>query len=379
MKTVAFVTHILTHYRVRFHELVKEHLEDAGIKYRLIYSDPQGTAADKGDTVELDWAEKIPSRQLRLLGKDIIFQSYLDQTKDVDLLVIGQENRLIANYAAIVLRRLQKRRIAFFGHGKNFQAAGKKPLAEAWKSRWSNTVQWWFTYTDGCASIVEQNGFPKEFITVINNSIDLTAIKSEINAVPYERIESVRADMLSGSRNIAVYVGGIYKEKRIPFLIEAAKIIRASVPDFQLLVMGGGPDAGLVAEAAAAHPWIHHVGPKFGLEKTELVLTAKVWLMPGLVGLAVLDSFAYGVPIVTTDLPYHSPEFDYLTDGVNGVVVKDSQSISRYARAVVDLLDNEQHRATLIRGASESLEAYSIEKMAARFASGAERALKTLT
>ena len=355
---------------------MKENLEEAGIKYRLLYSDPKGTAAEKGDTVELDWAEKIPSKQLRILGKEIILQSYLDRTKDVDLLVIGQENRLIANYAAIILGRLRKRPVAFFGHGKNFQAAGKKPLAEAWKRRWSNTVQWWFTYTDGCASIVEQNGFPKEFITVVNNSIDLNAIKSEINAVPSQVRESLRADMLRGSRNVAVYVGGIYKEKRIPFLIEAAKVIRASVPDFQLLVIGSGPDAGLVAEAAAAYPWIHHAGPKFGIEKTELVLTAKVWLMPGLVGLAVLDSFAYGVPIVTTDLPYHSPEFEYLTDGVNGVVVHDSQSTSEYARAVVDLLDNEQHRAALIRGASEALKAYSIEKMAARFASGAERALR---
>ena len=42
-------------------------------------------------------------------------------------------------------------------------------------------------------------------------------------------------------------------------------------------------------------------------------------LLPGAVGLGVLDSFAFDVPLVTVDLPYHGPEIDYVRDGENGV------------------------------------------------------------
>jgi L-malate glycosyltransferase len=38
-------------------------------------------------------------------------------------------------------------------------------------------------------------------------------------------------------------------------------------------------------------------------------------LMPGLVGLAVLDAFADGIPRVTTVIEYHSPEIEYLVPG----------------------------------------------------------------
>jgi glycosyltransferase involved in cell wall biosynthesis len=97
---------------------------------------------------------------------------------------------------------------------------------------------------------------------------------------------------------------------------------------------------------------LHALGPKFGAEKTLYVSLGKVWLMPGLVGLGVLDSFAYETPMVTTQLPYHSPEIDYLQDGVNGVIVRDSDNPQAYADAVHRVLSDLQYRDTLIQGAA---------------------------
>jgi hypothetical protein len=41
-------------------------------------------------------------------------------------------------------------------------------------------------------------------------------------------------------------------------------------------------------------------------------ILSKLVLMPGLVGLAVLDASALEVPLVTTAVPYHTPELTTL-------------------------------------------------------------------
>jgi glycosyltransferase involved in cell wall biosynthesis len=105
------------------------------------------------------------------------------------------------------------------------------------------------------------------------------------------------------------------------------------------------------------------------------VRLAKAFLMPGLVGLAVLDAFAYGTPMVTTDLPYHSPEIDYLEDGVNGVMVRDSEDPLAYARAVARVLTDDAYRAQLQAGGQAAMATYTIENMASRFAAGVVTAL----
>ena len=50
---------------------------------------------------------------------------------------------------------------------------------------------------------------------------------------------------------------------------------------------------------------------------------ANLMLIPGLVGLAVVDSFAAQCPVVTTDFRGHSPEFEYIEwdkwPGITGI------------------------------------------------------------
>lgn len=68
------------------------------------------------------------------------------------------------------------------------------------------------------------------------------------------------------------------------------------------------------------------------------MLLARVFLMPGLVGLAILDAGAAGLPLVTTDYPWHSPEIAYLDPGVNGLPIRLWRDPGAYVDAVAGLL-----------------------------------------
>src|SRR5439155_20640401 len=98
------------------------------------------------------------------------------------------------------------------------------------------------------------------------------------------------------------------------------------------------------------HSWIKYIGPKFDQEKVPYFMLSKLFLMPGVVGLAVLDAFALAVPLVTTAVPGHGPEIDYLDDGTNGILVHQVQSLVAYARTVADLLRYEYQRRLIIEG-----------------------------
>jgi glycosyltransferase involved in cell wall biosynthesis len=240
---------------------------------------------------------------------------------------------------------------------------------------WSRQADWWFAYTERCARVVERFGFPSERITVFNNAVDVNGMQAERASITAQEIAELRDRLYGRSRNVGLYVGGLYPEKRIDFLLEAAGQVRNQIPDFNLVVIGGGPNSGDVTAAAAKFRWIHYLGPKFGREKTLYAAASRVLLMPGLVGLGVLDSFAYQTPMITTDYPFHSPEVDYLIHGQNGLMTRPYMDVRAYSDAIVALLQDDSLHARLVRGAEASARDFTIEAMVTRFAVGVMSAL----
>ena len=113
----------------------------------------------------------------------------------------------------------------------------------------------------------------------------------------------------------------------VKFLITAAIEVRRRVLDFALIVIGAGVDRARVEASVKVYPWLHYPGPLFGKEKVEILRLGRVFMMPGLIGLAILDCAAAGLPAVTTAYPYHSPEIAYLEQGRNGLIVRDCRTL----------------------------------------------------
>src|SRR5690606_25789167 len=111
-----------------------------------------------------------------------------------------------------------------------------------------------------------------------------------------------------------------------------------------------GIEAFKIQNTANIHSWIKYIGPKFKRELVPYFLISSVFLMPGLVGLAVLDCFALGVPLITTQHNNHSPEIDYLENNFNGIIVPDSTNPVHFANTVINLLQDEHKRLRLVTG-----------------------------
>jgi glycosyltransferase involved in cell wall biosynthesis len=112
------------------------------------------------------------------------------------------------------------------------------------------------------------------------------------------------------------------------------------------------------------------------MEKVELMTLGHVFMMPGLMGLAILDAGVAGLAIATTAFPWHSPEIAYLEPEISGVKVADWENPQAYAAAVCALLSDPDRLASMAGAARAMADRYSIETMAGNFATGAMEALK---
>jgi glycosyltransferase involved in cell wall biosynthesis len=367
-RSVLIIQEHLPAFRVPFYEALRADLAGRGIDLKLVFASNQRNTFLKEP---LNWAIDVPIRWWGPVG----WQPVLGLARKTDLVIVQQETKYLVNPVLQILASLGGSPVAYWGHGKNFQAAGTGGLAAKVKKFLATKVHWWFAYNNLSARIVAKLGFSADRITSVGNAIDTTAMIERRKAVTMTELDALRTRLGLNSENIAVYTGGLYSNKRIRFLFEAARRIRRQIPDFHLLVVGDGPDRHLVSEAGLQDPWIHDIGPLGSLDKIPYWALSKVLLMPGGVGLVILDSFALGVPMVTTDTHLHGPEIDYLRNNVNGLLIPCGNDSERYAEEVSKLMLDPTALARLRDGAINSASEYSIERMVDNFTHGVMAAL----
>ena len=372
---VYIVNRLLTHYRRPFYELLKKRLDVVGVELGLIYGAPSKREARKNDNVEITWAHHITNKCIEIGPYTLYWQPCLRELRGADLVIVEQASKLLLNYVLLIMQLLGNVRLCFWGHGKNFQEHNASTIGEGIKEFVSRHVHWWFAYNDLSSDVIKSLGYPESRITSVQNAIDTCRLVEARQQTTQDKLARIKKEMEIRGENVCLFTGGMYPEKRLDFLLGACERIRDAVKDFEMIFIGAGIDDNKVKKAAAVHTWIHYVGPKFNGDKVPYFMLSKLVLMPGLVGLAVLDSFAMETPLVTTNISYHSPEIDYLVNGINGVSVQDAENPKAYADIVCRLLKNHDEREKLVEGCRVARDKYTLEKMVERFASGVMKAL----
>jgi len=120
------------------------------------------------------------------------------------------------------------------------------------------------------------SGYPDDRITRVQNAIDTAALAAAAARVDDEQLASLRAELGVVGGNVCIFVGAMYADKRLPFLLEACELIRRDVPDFEIIFVGDGPESAVVREAADHAPWIHYVGARFDDGKVPYFLLANL-------------------------------------------------------------------------------------------------------
>src|SRR5271170_3882483 len=257
MKNVLIIEEQIKRYRKPFYERLHRALAQENVQLKVVYSAPSPAEVRKNDNCELPRAYGLRVKGYWFGKERLLFQPALRQILAADLVVVDHANRFVVNHFLLPLSLFHLKSVAFWGLGENLQA-DRSRFSEWYKERTLNWVDWWFAYTEGTARYLRQHSVPPEKITAVQNSVDTRIIQMCVKNLSLDARAELRAKLGMGSFTpVGIFVGMLHKVKSIPFLIRAGEKVRQTVPEFQLIVVGGGPDEEEIKHSAAHFQWVH--------------------------------------------------------------------------------------------------------------------------
>lgn len=189
-----------------------------------------------------------------------------------------------------------------------------------------------------------------------NNTIDT----NQINSIYNFTIKSLEKPSI-------LFIGRLIANKNINDIFDYYYKLRENInKNLTLQIIGDGPEYEIVKNHSNSDENIIWHGSIIDENKIASIMEQINFVfIPGHSGLSIVHSFAYGKPYVTsTKYKKHPPEFSYLKDGYNGLVLSgNDEDINKLKR----LLTNFDYYKHLCENAKKTSEYLSIENWVNQF------------
>lgn len=201
------------------------------------------------------------------------------------------------------------------------------------------------------AKAVTDLGVQSQRVLVISNGVDV----ARFNPLPFHY-----------RRNVILYVGSLIERKGIKFLLAAMPDVFAAFPDYQLLIVGEGPQYRMLKQMAESLNIIDKVeflGFQTHDKVRVLMQQAKLLVLPSIEeaqGVVLLEALACGTPVVASNVG-GIPEV--VTPEV-GVIVPCADTVA-LSEAILSVLSNTEmwlNMSYQARLRAENI--YSLERIA---------------
>lgn len=299
---------------------------------------------------------------LKIFGLQLVWQSINKHInpKNYDLIILPEGVLYFSNYLLMLRAFFAGTAVGFYSHGFNHQRKesilGK--LLEAVRQLVHRRAALVITYSQtGADFIVRSNPAMAGRVFVALNTLDVNSIHETALSISRNEILKMRTSWgFSLNDVVLAFVGRISNEKNPQFVISAVRELRHEGFSVRALFIGDGPAlqelrSCLLGESEDVQASIKLLGRVSVSEVTPILKASDISVMPGMTGLAIVHSFAVGVPYVTIESPLHSPEIEYLISDVNGIITKNSNQ--SFIGGVRTLIKNPELRTKM--GASGNL------------------------
>ena len=149
------------------------------------------------------------------------------------------------------------------------------------------------------------------------------------NAIDYSRFYSGKSQSFSGGKLRLISVGSLVPKKNQQLLIQMASLLRTNEIDFELLILGDGPERVQLEEEIAVQGLTGLVQLLGNVNDVPFYLhQADLFLHPAIYepfGLVLLEAMAAGLPVVSLD---GGGNRDILVDGKNGFLISENDANS---------------------------------------------------
>ena len=270
-----------------------------------------------------------------------------------DVAILELNPRMLSSWLMLLARRALKRPTLLWGHA--WPRSGRGARTDALRGRMRRLADLVIVYTET----------ERRELAELEPGVAVVAAPNAL----YRAAEIRPAELADPPPRSFVCVGRLVPLKKPDLLVRAFLEARPELPDDTTLTfVGEGPmRAGLEAAAAPAGDAVRFAGHvSGGARLRELFEPAIASVSPGAVGLSIVQSNSFGVPMIVARDEPHGPEIEAARDGKNAILV-DSDSSRALADALVAAATaRDRWFAMRARIAAECAERYSVEVMAER-------------
>jgi glycosyltransferase involved in cell wall biosynthesis len=310
-------------------------------------------------------------RAVGLLGNRLFWQYGMSLDPDMghgDVLIVNGNLRILSNFSLMIHARRKRIGIVWWGHGSSKHP---KRLMEAlrWQiMRWVDAI---LLYTNAEVHNYIERGFPRHKLFATNNTIDLQPIDEAISYWTSKRLADFRSVHLL-NKPFVVYCGRLKPDSRVDLALRAITKLWQQGKGCEMAIIGDGAirnDLESLAATLGISNKLRWLGAIY--DQRELApwfLCADAFVYPGPIGLSLIHSMAYGLPVITHgNRQNHGPEIAALRDGENGLLFREGD-VDSLAVALNSLLDRPAHRERLGAAAYRTARAeYSMDAMVDSF------------
>ncbi|MBX3237151.1 MAG: glycosyltransferase family 4 protein [Nitrospiraceae bacterium] len=358
----------IPHYRIAFFGALQREAQRHGL-HLTVYS---GTRFDQ--TVALPFAHRtLPMRYLLGSASGPCWLTGLaGELSGSDIVVAPHELQCLTVPALWLCRHRLTKFWIWWGHGYNFQSSQRSSLGATIASWVKDQLvtkghDGLITYTYRGTEYWCNRGLPAQQVMPFLNTIDVEGLWQVGREVTETSIREMKLRLGLDGKQILLFSGRLYAEKEVEFLLRAYAMVRQAHPNTALLILGDGVERrGLEALAEELGvSGVHFLGEVLDPRESSLYFkVADVLVIPGLVGLAIVHGFAFGVPLITTERDFHSPEIEYLSQRNGLMTVHEPKA---YAHEIVRLLSSPQDLERLRTGCMQSAQQLTLSASANRF------------
>ncbi len=208
----------------------------------------------------------------------------------------------------------------------------------------------------------------KIMLDKLSNDFELNMQKAFVNrpAIDINKFKNSGNDQNKLNKNIVVITGRLNYVKGIIFAILATKDIIKKVDNFELRIIGWGPDEEFLRFSIINLRLENHIKLVGYLDSDSIIhelKSAKIFLLPSVsegISNAVLEAMSIGIPVISTNVGGMS---EVIKNGINGILI-DPYSPSQISESIIKLIENIELCNSIVRSARVTVENdYNLERL----------------
>ena len=301
----------------------------------------------------------------------------LDGMTKGDVLVISGEPQNITNVLLAIAAKFRGVSVIWWGHHRSATSREFRVKIRLLLAKTLSDI--FLCYTKSGRDYLIARGFSENRVFATWNTIDLEPIKRAREYWTQGRLSDFRAQHDVGNRPMLLLCSALRPKTRLDLLIHALADPRLAQKNPVLIVIGVGPkerEYKVLAKELEVDDYIMWLGAERDQMKlAPWFLSAAMYVYPGAVGLGIIHSLSYGLPVVVHENANHQmPEFEVMENGKTGLTFKEND-VADMVDKILKLLDEPQKcKAMGNYSSAKVFSQYSMDQMIKNYSAAIEAA-----